>query len=236
MKTLLIIIIFCFIFNGFLTAQTISGNFSQLPNQEIRLEGFNGLNTFPISKTIINENGLFELSYSNDNRGVGYLLTLENQPLFVILSGENIEIMGEALNFPEAITITKGKQNQIYQQYIKEQYMREQVLSAWYFLQKIYTFDSLLTIHKEPVKAINEELRESAERGDTEPDVNLVGLDRADFPYFALLEDTQQSRLCFQWQFSDLVKEECAAVGSFDQPSPCRRRAGKSAFLMTEQV
>tara|TARA_B110000977_G_C11067467_1_gene488316 strand:+ start:1337 stop:2731 length:1395 start_codon:yes stop_codon:yes gene_type:complete len=159
MKTLLTIIIFCFIFNGFLTAQTISGNFSQLPNQEIRLEGFNGLNTFPISKTIINENGLFELSYSNDNRGVGYLLTLENQPLFVILSGENIEIMGEALNFPEAITITKGKQNQIYQQYIKEQYMREQVLSAWYFLQKIYAFDSLLTIHKEPVKAINEEFR-----------------------------------------------------------------------------
>lgn len=154
MKTIFTIFIFCFVFCFFLDAQTISGNFSQLPNQEIRLEGFNGLTTYPISKTVIDENGVFELSYSTYDNGVGYLISTSEKPLFVILSGEEIEIVGEALSYTETIKITKGQENQWFGQYVKEHPRREEALSAWIYLEKIYTLDSLFIIQKTPYQAI----------------------------------------------------------------------------------
>jgi len=157
MKTL-----FNYLFLSFLTisvtkAQTISGNLFQLTNQEIRLEGFNGLNTYSISKTVINEKGEFELSYTTKDRGVGYLMSADKKPLFVILSGEDIQLQGEALSIPESISITKGEQNKNFEQYAVEQPKREQALSAWGYLQKMYAVDSLFSIHSEPLKAIEEE-------------------------------------------------------------------------------
>ena len=38
-------------------------------------------------------------------------MSSDNKPLFVILGGENIEILGEALSNPETIKITKGQEN-----------------------------------------------------------------------------------------------------------------------------
>jgi hypothetical protein len=51
-------------------AQTITGNLSLLPNQSIKLEGFNGLKTYPISTTTIDEKGNFNLNYSKADYGV----------------------------------------------------------------------------------------------------------------------------------------------------------------------
>lgn len=45
-------------------SQTITGNLSLLHNQPIQLEGFNGLKTYPISATTIDEKGSFKLNYS----------------------------------------------------------------------------------------------------------------------------------------------------------------------------
>ncbi len=157
MKTL-----FNYLFLSFLTisvtkAQTISGNLFQLTNQEIRLEGFNGLNTYSISKTVTNEKGEFELSYTTKDGGVGYLMSVDKKPLFVILNGEDIQLKGEALSFPESISITKGEQNKNFEQYAVAQPKRERALSAWGYLQKMYAGDSLFSIHSEPLKAIEEE-------------------------------------------------------------------------------
>ena len=142
---------------SFTKAQTISGNLFQLTNQEIRLEGFNGLNTYTISKTVINGKGEFELSYTTKDRGVGYLISADKKPLYVILCGEDIKLNGEALSFPESISITKGLQNKNFEQYAVEQPKREQALSAWVYLQKMYAFDSLFALHSEPIKVIEEE-------------------------------------------------------------------------------
>ena len=157
MKTLLTIFIFCFMFSGFLTAQTVSGNFSQLPNQEIRLEGFNGLKTYPISTSTIDEKGNFNLIYSKADYGVGYLMSADEKPLFVILSGEDIEIIGEALSYTEPIKITKGQENKWFEQYAKEHPLREQALSAWVYLEKIYTQDALFAVQEHPIKNIQTE-------------------------------------------------------------------------------
>ena len=138
-------------------SQSISGNLKLLANQEIKLEGFNGLKNYPISFTAIDEKGNFKLTYSKVDYGVGYLVSADEKPLFVILSGEDIELVGEVLSNPESIKIIKGKENQWFEQYAKEHPRREQALSAWIYLEKIYSQDSLFAMQKRPVKAIQKE-------------------------------------------------------------------------------
>jgi thiol-disulfide isomerase/thioredoxin len=147
-----------FIFSCYdISAQTISGNFSKLPNQTIKLEGFNGLKTYAVSSTTSDEKGSFKLNFSKSDYGVGYLISSDNKPLFVILSGENIEILGEALSNPETIKVTKGQENLFFEQYAKEHPRREQALSAWNYLEKIYISDSLFSSQKTPSQAIQDE-------------------------------------------------------------------------------
>ena len=130
------------------TAQTISGNLSLLVNQPIKLEGFNGFKTYSIANTNIDEKGNFSLSYSKADEGVGYLMSADNKPLFVILSGENIELVGNDLSSREYLKIIKGSENRFFETYSQEQPRREQTLSAWAYLEKIYQRDSLFLVQK----------------------------------------------------------------------------------------
>jgi thiol-disulfide isomerase/thioredoxin len=138
-------------------AQSISGKLPLLANQEISLEGFNGSQSYPISKTIIDEKGNFKLTYSKTDYGMAYLKSTDNKPFIVILSLEEIEFVGESLSIPQTIKITKGKQNQCFEQYAQEHPRREQALSAWDYLEKIYTSDSLFAVQAKPYKAIMQE-------------------------------------------------------------------------------
>ena len=135
----------------------MSGNFTLLTNQEIKLEGFSGLNTYPISSTKVDEAGSFKLPYSKSDYGVGYLMSADEKPLFVILSGEDIEILGEALSYTETLNIIRGQENQYFEQFAKEHPKREQALSAWVYLEKIYTSDSLFAFQEAPNQAIQKE-------------------------------------------------------------------------------
>jgi thiol-disulfide isomerase/thioredoxin len=149
-------LIFIFISDG-ISAQTISGTFSQLINQPIKLEAFTGLKTYAVSSTTSDEKGNFKLNYTKSDGGVAYLMSSDNKPLFVILGGENIEILGEALSNPETIKIAKGQENLFFEQYAKEHPRREQALSAWGYLEKIYALDSLFSSQKIPSQAIQDE-------------------------------------------------------------------------------
>jgi thiol-disulfide isomerase/thioredoxin len=146
------------------SAQSIAGKLSLLVNQTITLEGFNGLKTYPISTATTDEKGNFKLIYSKSDFGVGYLISTDEKPLFVILSAEDVEIAGEALSYIETIKITKGQENKWFEQYAKEHPLREQALSAWVYLEKIYTKDALFAVQKHPIKNIQtEKLRIKAE-------------------------------------------------------------------------
>ena len=63
-------------------AQSITGNFSLLSNQQIKLEGFSGLKTYPISTASIDGKGNFKLSYAKEDFGVAYLISSDEKPLF----------------------------------------------------------------------------------------------------------------------------------------------------------
>ena len=138
-------------------AQTISGKLTFLANQEIALEGFNGLQTYVIATTKIDANGNFKLAYTSTDLGMGYLKSTDNKPLLVVLSGEEIELLGESLSNTQTIKITKGKQNQWFEQYAQQHPRREQTLSAWDYLENIYTTDALFTVQAKPRKAILKE-------------------------------------------------------------------------------
>jgi len=152
--TILLISVFCSII---INAQSITGNLSLLVNQTIKLEGFNGLKTYPIASTNIDEKGNFKLSYSKADYGVGYLISVDEKPLFVILSGEDIEVVGASLSDIETIKIAKGQENKWFEQYAKEHPRREQALSAWVYLEKIYKLDTLFSVQQTPYKAIQSE-------------------------------------------------------------------------------
>ena len=165
-KTILALVPLVF-YTGLLTAQSITGNLTQLGGQEIRLEGFSSLKTYPISSATIDEKGNFKLSYSTADHGVGYLMSADDKPLFVILSGEDIELFGEALSYPESIKVTKGQENQWFEQYAQEHPKREQAQSAWVYLQKIYEGDPLFSNQKPVLLAIaNEKSRIHKEDAD----------------------------------------------------------------------
>jgi thiol-disulfide isomerase/thioredoxin len=84
-------------------------------------------------------------------------MSADEKPLFVILSGEDIEIQGEALSYIETIKVVKGQENQWFEQYAKEHPRREQALSAWIYLEKIYLLDPLFAAQKTPNQSIQNE-------------------------------------------------------------------------------
>jgi thiol-disulfide isomerase/thioredoxin len=152
---------------------TITGTFPGLANQQIKLFGFEGFNTFVIDSLKANDKGVFNLSYGKQDYGMGYLSTADNKPFFVILSGEAIKLKGEAFAFPETLEILEGTENQIFGQYASEHPRREQALSAWEYLEKIYRHDSLFAVHETPKQAITIE----KQRIKTEDSLFLAGLE-----------------------------------------------------------
>ncbi len=146
--------LFCLLIAHLSIAQSITGRFTHLDKQEIKLEGFKGLKTYAISNATADEKGNFKLSYTKEDFGVAYLISSDKKPLLVVLSGEDIEITGDALSAAETIHIKKGKENLLFEQYATEHPRREQALSAWIYLEKIYTLDSLFSVQKVAVKDI----------------------------------------------------------------------------------
>jgi thiol-disulfide isomerase/thioredoxin len=134
--------------------QSIRGNLYGQTDQIIKLEGFHGLQIYPISNTTIDKNGYFSLPYTPSHYGVGFLQIGREKPFLVILSGEDVEITGEALSLIESINITKGQENKWFEQYAKEHPKREQALHAWNFLEKIYASDPLFSNHHTPAQQI----------------------------------------------------------------------------------
>jgi len=143
-----------FLLANTLLGQTIKGEFSLLTNHPITLESFNGLKSYPISGATTDRNGKFHLSYTQEDYGVGYLISSDQKPFLVILSGEDIELVGETLSYTETIKVVSGKENLWFEQYASEHPKREQALNAWKYLNKIYNSDSLFGKHQEPIAAI----------------------------------------------------------------------------------
>lgn len=137
-----------------LTAQAISGNLSGIPNEKIELEGFNGLGAYAISNGLTDAKGNFKLNYTPSDFGLGYLKSSDNKSFIVILCGEDVSLEGLNLNNPESLSFKKGQENKWFEQYAKEQPLRDQALSAWDYLEKIYAQDTLFKNESKTIETI----------------------------------------------------------------------------------
>jgi thiol-disulfide isomerase/thioredoxin len=140
-------------------AQNIHGSFPLLAGQQIRLEGYYGFESYLIGSADVSEEGKFMLNFSEADYGIGQLVLVDSRPFIVILSGEDIELKGESFDHTESIGILKGRENMLFEQYALEHPRREQALSAWDYLERIYSRDSLFAVHNDPVTAIVREKR-----------------------------------------------------------------------------
>jgi len=164
-KYLLLILLFV---NLCVNSQSISGTFVQLANQEINLYGFSGFNTNLISTSVADSLGNFKLNYSKSkDYGMGYISSLDNSPLILVLSGEDIVLKGDLLSNKETIQYIRGEENILFEQYVIESSKREYALSGWVYLNKLYKNDIFfnnspnvkLSIQSEINRLKEEELR-----------------------------------------------------------------------------
>lgn len=157
MKKIIITIILLLIYTFTYSQSSITGTFTNLANQNISLIGFNGFETYVIESSQASGNGVFNLSYIEKDIGMGYLKAEDEKPFFVVLSGENIQLIGDSFAVAENIKILEGRENQLFGQYATEHPRREQILSAWDYLEKVYTLDTLFSKHESSLQSIIKE-------------------------------------------------------------------------------
>ncbi len=139
---------------------TLSGSFSALGNQPVRLVGFDGFEIYTIDSVKASTNGAFTMSFFEKDYGMAYLATDDNKSFIIVLANEKMHITGESLANPETILISGSQENELFGCYATEHPRREQALSAWDYLQKIYQKDSLFVVQEQAKKAIeNERIR-----------------------------------------------------------------------------
>jgi len=93
MKIHLLSVLIFFNILGF-SQNKIIGTFPELANQQVKLIGFEGFETFAIDSTKANGNGFFSLSYSTNDFGMGYLLAENNSSFIIILEDNGILLKG----------------------------------------------------------------------------------------------------------------------------------------------
>lgn len=139
-------------------SQNIELFFPQMAGELVRFGTFQGIQSRTLDSVIVGVTGKFSFTFKTDHPAIAYLITAENKPYFLILDkNERIRLQGERLSYPETIQILEGEQNKIFAQYASEHPRREQALSAWAYLEKIYNSDSIFTIQDLPSKAIKSE-------------------------------------------------------------------------------
>jgi thiol-disulfide isomerase/thioredoxin len=88
---------------------------------------------------------------------MAYLATNDNKSFIIVLGDETMHLIGENFATPNTIQITGSRENDLFGRYATEHPRREQALSAWDYLEKIYRMDSLFAIQKRQKKEIERE-------------------------------------------------------------------------------
>ena len=187
MKKILAFIILLFTCINAYSQNSITGTFPGLAKQQIKLVSFDGFDTYLIDSIQANEKGQFQLSFGTTDFGMAYLLSEDNKNFVVILSGEkdkgeNLKVKGESFAFAESIEIVESDENKLFEQYASEHPRREQTLSAWDYLSKIYRKDSLFVVQKFLKQAITNE----KQRIKSEDDLFLSGLPEGSYVSYYL--------------------------------------------------
>ncbi|HRQ28720.1 MAG TPA: thioredoxin-like domain-containing protein [Saprospiraceae bacterium] len=137
---------------------SITGTFPPLAQQQVRLVGFEGFNIYTIDTQKVSADGKFQLNFAPKDFGMAYLAAEDNKPYFLVLAPENTILKGEIFSYPQSIQILEGKENQLFDHYATDHPKRQQALSAWIYLRKMYHEDPLFSVQQKANQAILEEI------------------------------------------------------------------------------
>lgn len=156
-KKILLLIILSFININAGAQIRVSGSFSSLSGQRVKLVGFKDFGIYTIDSTQVSSNGKFNLKFGQNNSGMAYLAGADNKAYFVVLDREDIDLKGDDFGRAESVIVLSGKENQRFAQYATENVKRERALAAWDYLTKIYKQDSLFSDQKLMMETIEKE-------------------------------------------------------------------------------
>lgn len=172
-----------FLFTIFFTAtvfaqqQSISGSFPPLKGQQIKLVGFQDFGIYTIDSTRVSKEGKFNLRFAEKDMGMGYLSADDNKPFFIVLDKEDVLLKGDSFSSPESVAIVSGKQNQLFAKFASEHPRREQTLSVWDYLARMYANDSLFSSQSLTRQSIENE----KQRIKSEDSLALANLDKRSY-------------------------------------------------------
>lgn len=139
-------------------AQTLQGEFSELPNQPVKLVSYNNFDTYVIDSTQTDAQGKFSLNYKAKDYGMGYISSVGDQSLILMIDEDAPVFKGTHFKAMETLKVEKGQENQWFTEYAIAHPKREQALSAWRFLKQKYAQDKTFQSHVTAKKAIDAEI------------------------------------------------------------------------------
>jgi peroxiredoxin len=152
--------IFCAVLTVFAAqAQSISGKLSNSESETIYLYGYNNFDAYVIDSTSTTSVGEFQLKFSSKDYGMGYLQPAESKPIILVLADEDISLEADSEQLAETVRFTNGAQNIAYSRYGREYPKRQNALSAWRFLNELYTEDTTFSKNATPREAIAAEMQ-----------------------------------------------------------------------------
>ena len=205
------------------SSQHITGHFPAHAGEEITLSGFRGFEAYPIAKVKADEEGRFSLPYTEDYRGMGYIAGADNKAYFVVLTGEETALKGGHLADPNSVECTAGAEQQVFVKYATEHPRREQALSAWGYLERMYADDPLFSGQEKALKNIAKE----KSRIKTEDRTFVENLDKDSYVRWFLPMRKLVSSVSTVAQYRpEEIPETIAAFRQIDHTDPRLYRSG----------
>jgi thiol-disulfide isomerase/thioredoxin len=149
-------ILFCGLIQ--LSAQTITGNLANHQNQKVYLYGYNNFDAYAIDSTITNAKGDFKLNFAAKDYGMGYIAPQNQKPLIVVLANETVHLTGDATSLAQTVNLTSGAENSAFLTYATQHPKRENALSAWRYLDKLYKEDPTFSNNTKQSNSITNEI------------------------------------------------------------------------------
>jgi thiol-disulfide isomerase/thioredoxin len=141
-----------------LNAQSITGNLTNHPSQKVYLYGFECFDTYPIDSSTTDGNGNFKLGFTANDFGLGYIMPKNNKPFIIVLANETIQLSGDATNLAKTAIILSGAENIAFLTFAIQHPKRENALSAWRYLYKLYNEEPTFSNNTAQSQAIATEI------------------------------------------------------------------------------
>lgn len=138
-------------------SQIVIGQLTESSGSVISLYGFNGLKNYLIGQDTIDQKGNFSIQYAQSDWGMGFLIAADSKPFNIILSADSTTFDGRSLSELQSINIKAGNENKWFEQYALENPIREQALSAWAYLSRLYQSDKLFSNQQDTRSQIKKE-------------------------------------------------------------------------------